>query len=1432
MVIVRGRAALSAARRARVFAKAKLASAGLGMLDTCWVHLVVTERPLLAPELAQLEQMLVYGPRVESMSPPGSLSSVPPGVSIRKSTFWITPRVGTTSPWSSKATDIAHVCGLAAVTRIERAIEYTAHGIGVDPKAIGRALSDRMTESVILEESGLAAVVAQNTVRRPLAFVALGADGAATLRDASTRLGLALADDEIDYLVTRYRELARDPTDVELMMFAQANSEHCRHKIFNAEFHVDGKQQEASLFQLIKRTNEANPGGVLSAYKDNAAVVEGSVAERLFPDDDRVYRTHREASHILGKVETHNHPTAISPFPGAATGSGGEIRDEGATGRGGKPKAGLVGFTVSNLRLPDALEPWEPMADDWIGSPARIATALDIMTEGPLGGAAFNNEFGRPAILGYFRTYEHDDRGFHKPVMLAGGIGAVRPGHVVKAAVPAGAALVVLGGPAFLIGLGGGAASSLAQGASAEDLDFASVQRENAEVERRCQEVIDRCWAQGDRNPILSIHDVGAGGLSNAMPELVHDAGLGARLELRAIPTGEPELSPLELWCNEAQERYVLAIAPDRLADFAALCARERAPWAQLGTAAPDGRLVVTDREGSASPVDLPLEVILGKAPRMVRHAESLPAQRIPLELAGATVAQALDRVLGLPTVADKSFLVTIGDRTVGGLVSRDSMVGRFQVPVADCALTTASFDTTAGEVMALGERPPVALLDAAAASRLAIAEAVTNLAAAPIGPLGRIKLSCNWMAAAGHPGEDARLYAGVRAASECAIALGMSIPVGKDSMSMRTVWTMPAPRLAARTPTQTFTVEATLAELDREVKAEPPAPRDPNSPDGELDDLVAIAAKRWREAERAETHDGHDNDDGRYSDIDDDLATLRQDDLATLRVQRSVNDAVAAGAEASIDRAAASAEALSVRVKQGPTSFTNLAAGSVRTLTRSVVSPVTLVVTAFGPVDDVRLAVTPELQGDGRELLLVDLGGGKGRLGGSCLAQVFGQLGETPPDLDDPARLLAFYGAIQQLIADKKLAAYHDRSDGGLVVTLLEMAFASGLGLELDATTVHTDPFAALFAEELGAVIEVAAADVAHVRAALSIGGARVHALGRAVPGNRVRITHGGRAVVDAARTDLRARWSHVTHQMALRRDDPACAAEEHASRLDPDAPGLTAELTFDPAAAPAVLRGARPRVAILREQGVNGQIEMAAAFTRAGFDAIDVHMTDLALGSVDLADCRGAVACGGFSFGDVLGAGRGWAATFRYNERARDALGRFTARSDTFVLGVCNGCQALADLADQLPGAAAWPRFVRNRSEQFESRLVLVRIEEGPSIFFRGMAGSRIPIANAHGEGRAELDLQQLAAVERAGLIAARFVDGRGKVATTYPTNPNGSPAGIAALTTPDGRLTVMMPHPERVFRTAQLSWHPPAWGEASPWMRMFHNARAWLA
>jgi phosphoribosylformylglycinamidine synthase len=1292
MLILPGAVAFTPARTAKVLARVRTGNPGVTALAARYVHFADATRALTPDERALLDRLLTYGPR----RAPASLAG---------ERLVVVPRIGTISPWSSKATDIAQICGLAAVRRLERGVEWTVAGAVSDAAALRAALHDRMTEAVLASADD-AGVLFQHAAPRPLTRISL-AGGRAALERANADMGLALAPDEIDYLIEAYGRLGRDPTDVELMMFAQANSEHCRHKIFNAEWWIDGVAQPRSLFQMIKRSTEASPDGVLSAYKDNAAVFEGSVAGRFFADSDGVYRAHREPVHILAKVETHNHPTAISPFPGAATGSGGEIRDEGATGRGGKPKAGLVGFTVSDLRIPGAIQPWE--TDH--GKPGRIASALDIMIEGPLGGAAFNNEFGRPAILGYFRTFElevdspsgREVRGYHKPIMIAGGVGNVRAEHVAKGTIPAGAPIIVLGGPALLIGLGGGAASSMAQGSSHEDLDFASVQRDNAEIERRCQEVIDRCWAQGDGNPIVSVHDVGAGGLSNALPELVHESKRGASFELRRIPSGEPGMSPLEIWCNEAQERYVLAVAPDRLGDFATMCARERAPWAVLGHATDDGRLAVSDEHFGEAPVEMPLEVLLGKPPRMTRRAERVAPLRRAVDLGGATAGEALDRLLRLPTIADKTFLVTIGDRSVGGMICRDPMVGRWQVPVADCAVTASAFDGTTGEAMAMGERPPVALLDAAASARLAVAESITNLAAARVERLNQVRLSCNWMAAAGHPGEDARLFDAVRAVGEeLCPALGLAIPVGKDSMSMRTVW-----------------------------------------------------------------------DDGG---------------------QR-----------------------------------------------RAVVAPLSLVVTAFAPVTDVRATLTPALTGPehGVEtaLLAIDLGAGQHRLGGSALAQVYRQLGDVPPDLDDPRRLAGFFAAVQELAGAGRLLAYHDRSDGGLAVTLVEMAFAGGCGLDVDIAPLGGAPLAALFAEELGAVVEVRAEDVAAVIAAFErhgLGGL-VHGLGRPVSGRRVAIRRGADVLIDADRLDLRRAWSDTTHRMQALRDDASCADEEHAARLDPDDPGLTASLVFDPAediAAPFIARGARPRVAILREQGVNSHVEMAAAFTRAGFEAVDVHSTDLIEGRDDLTSYRGIVGCGGFSFGDVLGAGEGWAKSMLYNARARAALERFFGRTDTFSLGVCNGCQMFSALREIVPGASLWPRFVRNRSEQFEGRLVLVEIQDSPSLFFAGMAGSRIPIAVAHGEGLVEVDSEEhLGAIDGSGLVAARFVDGRGAIAERYPANPNGSPRGITALTTPDGRSTILMPHPERVFRSALLSWRPEGWGEDSPWMRMFRNARTWV-
>jgi phosphoribosylformylglycinamidine synthase len=1300
MLEIPGAPAFTAARLEKRLAAVRARNPGVQALSASFVHFVDvdTDGPLPAPARALLERLLRYGPRAVSGPPAASGARL-----------LVVPRIGTISPWSSKATDIARSCGLAGVRRIERGIWYTIAGDANDQPALRRALHDRMTESV-LARSEDAALLFARAEPRSLGVVALGGDGRAALDRANAALGLALAPDEIAYLLDAYATLGRDPTDVELMMFAQANSEHCRHKIFNADFVVDGVAQPASLFKLIRRSTEASPGGVLSAYRDNAAVVEGAPGGRFFPDPETgVYGAHREPVHLVMKVETHNHPTAISPFPGAATGSGGEIRDEGATGRGAKPKAGLTGFTVSNLRLPGALRPWE-------GSPAkpdRIASALEIMIDGPLGGAAFNNEFGRPNLCGYFRTFElevdgpsgRETRGYHKPIMLAGGLGNIRAEHVQKAEIPPGAPVVVLGGPAMLIGLGGGAASSVASGSSEEDLDFASVQRDNAEMQRRCQEVIDRCWALGAANPILSIHDVGAGGLSNALPELVHDSRRGAAFELRAIPSDEPGMSPLELWCNEAQERYVLAIAPERLAAFEALCARERCPCAVLGRATADGRLQVDDAHLGRRPIDMPLDVLLGKPPRMTRRAARGGALAAPFDAAAVDLAEAARRVLRLPTVADKSFLITIGDRTVGGLCARDQMVGRFQVPVADAAVTITSYDTTTGEAMAMGERPPVALLDAAASARLAVGEAITNIASAPIARLSDVKLSANWMAAAGHPGEDARLYDAVRTVgAELCPALGIAIPVGKDSMSMRTVWTEGGRR-------------------------------------------------------------------------------------------------------------------------------------------RSVTAPLSLIVSAFAPVTDVRRALTPDLSGQAdSELLLIDLGLGRHRLGGSCLAQVYGALGATPPDLDRPAALAGFFAAVQGLNQAGLLRAYHDRSDGGLFVTLLEMAFAGGVGLDVDVAALGDDPLAALFAEELGAVVEVGAADVARVIAALDQQGlaGHVHRLGRPVSGDEVVIRRGAGVLFRDARSTLRGVWAETTHALQRLRDDPASADEEQAARCDATDPGLSAHATFDvddDVAAPFAAVTARPRVAVLREQGVNGQSEMAAAFDRAGFDAVDVHMTDVLAGRIDLTSFRGLAACGGFSFGDVLGAGEGWAKSILFHARAREAFARFFERPDTFTLGVCNGCQMMSALKEIVPGAAAWPRFVRNRSEQFEARLTLVAIERSPSVLLAGMEGSRLPVAVAHGEGRAELgdghgaDGAARAGLEGAGLIAARFVDNHGRPTERYPANPNGSPGGITALTTPDGRVTILMPHPERVFRAVQLSWRPRAWRDDSPWMRLFRNARVWV-
>jgi phosphoribosylformylglycinamidine synthase len=1241
-------------------------------------------------------------------------------------TLWVLPRVGTRSPWSSKATDILAGCGFP-VRRIERGTAFDLDGMppagGESWGRIAAVLHDPMTQSVTPTlEAG--AGLFEAAAPGPLERVPLGDDPVLALQAADRRLGLALAADEVAYLAERYAELGRDPTDAELVMFAQANSEHCRHKIFNAAFRVDGVEQPRSLFAMIRHTHASAPAFTLSAYHDNAAVVEGNAVQRFFADaDDHVFRRHAEDAPYAIKVETHNHPTAISPFAGAATGSGGEIRDEGATGRGGKPKAGLVGFSVSHLRIPDLPRPWEgerPL-------PPRFASAFEIMRDGPLGGAAFNNEFGRPCLGGYFRAFEQPGeaagvvRGYDKPIMIAGGLANLRAPHVEKQRLREGDAVIVLGGPAMLIGLGGGAASSMAAGASTEQLDFASVQRDNPEMQRRCQEVIDACWARGTGNPIVSVHDVGAGGLSNAIPELLNDSGVGGHVELRDIPSDDPQLSPMQIWCNESQERYVLGVRAADLPVFEAICQRERCPFAVVGFATAERRLRVSDRELGGDPIDLPLDVLFGKPPRMQRNARRRDG-RIDLvpDLGGITLDQAIGRVLRLPSVGSKAFLVTIGDRTVGGLCARDQMVGPWQVPVADCAVTLGDFSGYAGEAMAMGERAPLALLDPAASARMAIGEALTNLAAAPV-RLEEVRLSANWMAAVGHEGEDAALYDAVHAVGmELCPALGISIPVGKDSLSMQTRWS------AAR---------STGAGSDPAARIRRPAGASPD------------------------------------------------------------------------------------------------AAGTIH----QTVSPVSLIASAFARCRDARDALTPQLvldQGE-TELWLLDLGGGRHRLGGSSLLQAFDRHGGAPPDLDDPARFVRFFAAVQAANAQGLLLAYHDRSDGGALVALVEMALAGHCGLELDLTGWGDNVLAALFCEELGAVVQVRVRDRASFAALLEDHDLAGIAQRVGAPDARMRVAlaSGGEILGQWDWSELMRAWSETSHAMQRRRDNPASADSEHAWRCDASDPGISPRLTFDPAvdvAAPYIGTGARPRVAILREQGVNGQVEMAACFTRAGFDAVDVHMSDLAGGRCALGDFQGFAACGGFSYGDVLGAGRGWAASILYNRRLADEFAAFLADGSRFALGVCNGCQMLAHLKSIVPGAEHWPQFVRNASEQYEARLVTLEVLESPSIFFAGMAGSRLPVAVAHGEGRTVF--ASAADALRAG-ACLRFVDNAGRATERFPLNSNGSAHGNTGFTAADGRVTILMPHPERVSRSVQLSWRPREWGEDSPWMRMFRNARAWV-
>jgi phosphoribosylformylglycinamidine synthase len=1252
-------------------------------LDATFVYLLDLERPLDAQAGGRAQVLL--GAHAEGIVGGG---------------FFVAPRKGTISPWSSKATDIFRNCGLSGIKRVERAVHFVVRSGGrvCDAASLRPAwsvLHDRMTEGVYEDLSDLFDHRAPAAGRT---FDVLGR-GRAAIEEANRTMGLALSEDEVDYLHDAYTKARRNPTDTELVMFGQVNSEHCRHKIFNARWIIDGQPQEMSLFQMIKHTHACHPAGTLVAYSDNAGVVEGAQTKALLsnPEDGR-YAFEDDRLDLIMKVETHNHPTAISPHPGAATGVGGEIRDEAATGIGGRSKAGLCGFVVSHLRVPGLAMPWEHTLAEF---PGRLASPLAIMLEGPIGGAGFGNEFGRPQLCGFFRTCEERVadiyRGYHKPIMLAGGMGTIRRGQVAKHEVVPGALIVQLGGPAMRIGLGGGAASSMASGSNDEALDFNSVQRGNAEMQRRCQGVIDACIALGAQNPILSIHDIGAGGLSNGCPELVEHTG--ATFDLRTVNNEEPSMNPMEIWCCEAQERYVLAIGAADRERFAALCRRERCPVAFIGVTRDDQRLILEDRHFGDRPIDMDIRVLLGKPPRMLRDVRHVAAHLPRLDLASVEPADALARILQFPAVASKNFLITIADRSVTGLVHRDQMVGRFQLPVADQAVTATGYTGYSGEAMAAGERTPVAIIDAPASGRLAVGEALTNLASANVGTIGNVKLSANWMCACGEGGEDAALYDTVRAvAMELCPALGVSIPVGKDSLSMRTVW----------------------------------------------------------------------------SD-------------STGRTQRQV-------------------------------------------------SPLSLIVSAFAPVADVRRTVTPDLKPGASVLLLVDLGAGRNRLGGSTLAQVHNQIGDQAPDLDDPACFGRFFAAIQELVERGWLLAYHDRSDGGSAVTLIEMAMAGGRGLAVNLPGSARDPLAALFSEELGAVLQVAQERLPDVlslfeRHALS---EIVHEIGAPSDDRVCRLAVGGAPAVEESLTALRRRWTTLTARMQALRDNPVCAQEEHDNAEDADDPGLTFHVTYDPDApvAPVDVK-TRPRVAILREQGVNGHVEMAAAFTLAGFEAVDVHMTDLH-GGLGLDSFSGLVACGGFSYGDVLGAGSGWARSILYSSRLAESFKAFFERPGTFTLGVCNGCQMVSQLKDIIPGAGHWPRFVRNVSEQFEARYATVEVLESPSILLRGMAGSRLPIAVAHGEGFAAFDaVADRHATLQSNLAALRFVDGRGRPTERYPFNPNGSEGGLTGFTSVDGRATIMMPHPERGFRSVQLSYRPADLftGEAGPWLRMFRNARAFV-
>ncbi|CAH1385190.1 phosphoribosylformylglycinamidine synthase [Candidatus Nitrotoga sp. M5] len=1313
-----GKSSLSPFRLDKLRAVISNALSNIHIVDVCHRYFVALNADLSSAEANLLDKLLDVEDAIQGeggLSGEGGLQYL-----------LVVPRLGTISPWSSKATDIVQHCGLQMVERIERGVVYSVKIkddkalTPVELKALLPLLHDRMTESVFDPVVSLKTGfndVAEKIFRQdeplPLSIVDILHGGNAALAAANIEMGLALSSDEIDYLVESFHRIGRNPTDVELMMFAQANSEHCRHKIFNADWVIDDEQQAISLFGMIRNTHKLHPQGTVVAYSDNSSVIEGARIERFYPRADGGYAYNDELTHTLMKVETHNHPTAISPFAGAATGAGGEIRDEGATGSGSKPKAGLTGFSVSNLNIPGFEQPWEiydsalanslPSGDGSVpiyGKPSRIASALQIMLEGPIGGAAFNNEFGRPNLAGYFRTFEEtvndEVRGYHKPIMLAGGVGSIAAQHTHKHALPVGALLIQLGGAGMLIGLGGGAASSMDTGTNAENLDFASVQRGNPEMQRRAQEVIDRCWQMSENNIILSIHDVGAGGISNALPELVHGGGRGARFELRAVPSEERGMSPMQIWSNEAQERYVLAIDPVRLDEFKALCERERCPFAVLGHAIADDQLIVHDELFKNNAVDMPLSVLLGKPPKMTRNVKREVVNCPAFDVGNVNLKDAIERTLRLPSVADKTFLISIGDRTVGGLTARDQMVGPWQVPVADVAVTLMGFNTVLGEAFALGERTPLAVLNAPASGRMAVGEAITNIVAARIENIGDIKLSANWMAAAGHHGEDAALFDTVRAVGmELCPQLGISIPVGKDSMSMRTAWQE--------------------------------------------------------------------------------------------------------GAEK-----------------------------------KAVTAPLSLIVTTFAPCMDARLTMTPQLAANSDTvLLLIDLGEGRNRMGGSALAQVYKQVGNVVPDLDDASKLKIFFDVIQRLNGEGKLLAYHDRSDGGLFATLCEMAFATHVGLTVNLDELQGDVLSTLFNEELGAVVQVNCRDLQHVLGKFhSAGLAAVHTVATLNKSGTIDIVQQDKILFSDTSVNLRRIWSETTYQMQKLRDNPACAQQEYDRILDAEDPGLQVKLTYDlneNITAPALLK-LRPAIAILREQGVNGHVEMAAAFDRAGFAAVDVHMSDILAGRVKLADFKGVAACGGFSYGDVLGAGAGWAKSILFNPRARDEFEAFFKRDDTFALGVCNGCQMMSNLHEIIPGAEHWAHFARNLSEQFEARFVMVEVQNSPSILFDGMAGSRMPIVVAHGEGYAHFgnDIRLKAAQP---LVTLRYVDNYGQPTDIYPLNPNGSPQGVTGLTSADGRFSIMMPHPERLFRVLQHSWHPAEWKENGAWLKMFQNARKWV-